>query len=144
MSAGLPCRSSCATAAPTSPSSRASPTRSSPTANRRAPCSASRPPSAPAAPQIRVEVNRVKAQTLHVSVDQVFTTLATYLGSTYIEQFNKFGRVFQVYAQADAPFRLRPRDIDKLEVRNQQGHMIPLGTVVDISPTVGPSLIIAL
>ena len=67
-----------------------------------------------AAPQIRVEVNRVKAQTLHVSVDQVFNTLATYLGSTYIEQFNKFGRVFQVYAQADAPFRLRPRDIDKL------------------------------
>ncbi|MGO9700017.1 MAG: efflux RND transporter permease subunit [Xanthobacteraceae bacterium] len=94
-----------------------------------------------AAPQIRVEVNRVKAQTLHVSVDQVFATLATYLGSTYIEQFNKFGRVFQVYAQADAPFRLRPGDINKLEVRNQQGHMIPLGTVVDISPTVGPSLI---
>jgi hydrophobic/amphiphilic exporter-1 (mainly G- bacteria), HAE1 family len=94
-----------------------------------------------AAPQIRVEVNRVKAQTLHVSVDQVFATLSTYLGSTYIEQFNKFGRVFQVYAQADAPFRLRPRDIENLEVRNQQGHMIPLGTVIDITPAVGPSLI---
>jgi len=94
-----------------------------------------------AAPQLRVEVNRVKAQTLHVSVDQVFATLSTYLGSTYIEQFNKFGRVFQVYAQADAPFRLRPRDIENLQVRNQQGHMIPLGTVVDITPAVGPSLI---
>jgi hydrophobic/amphiphilic exporter-1 (mainly G- bacteria), HAE1 family len=94
-----------------------------------------------AAPQLRVEVDRVKAQTLHVPVDQVFGTLATYLGSTYIEQFNKFGRVFQVYAQADAPFRLRPRDIDNLQVRNQQGHMIPLGTLVNITPTVGPSLI---
>jgi hydrophobic/amphiphilic exporter-1 (mainly G- bacteria), HAE1 family len=93
------------------------------------------------APQLRVEVNRVKAQTLHVSVDQVFATLATYFGSTYIEQFNKFGRVFQVYAQADAPFRLRPRDIENLQVRNQQGSMVPLGTLVDISPTVGPPLI---
>ncbi len=93
------------------------------------------------APQLRVEVNRVKAQTFHVSVDQVFSTLATYLGSTYIEQFNRFGRVFQVYAQADAPFRLRPRDIENLQVRNQEGNMVPLGTVVDITPTVGPPLI---
>ena len=93
------------------------------------------------APQLRIEVNRVKAQTLHVSVDQVFSTLATYLGSTYVEQFNKFGRVFQVYAQADAPFRLRPRDIENLEVRNQEGKMVPLGTVVELTPTVGPPLI---
>ena len=93
------------------------------------------------APQLRVEVNRVKAQTLHVSVDQVFATLATYFGSTYVEEFNKFGRVFQVYAQADAPFRLRLRDIDNLQVRNQQGNMIPLGTIVEISPTVGPPLV---
>src|SRR6202790_1341275 len=70
-----------------------------------------------AAPQLRVEVDRVKAQTLYVSVDQVFATLATYLGSTYVVQFNKFGRVFQVYAQADATFRLRPRDIENLSVR---------------------------
>jgi hydrophobic/amphiphilic exporter-1 (mainly G- bacteria), HAE1 family len=93
------------------------------------------------APQVRVEVNRVKAQTLHVPVDQVFATLATYFGSTYIEQFNKFGRVFQVYAQADAPFRLRPRDIENLRVRNQQGNMIPLGTLVDMAPAVGAPLI---
>ena len=97
------------------------------------------------APQLRVEVDRVKAQTLHVSVDQVFSTLATYLGSTYVVQFNKFGRVFQVYAQADATFRLRPRDIvENLSVRNQQGNMVPLGTVAAITPTVGAPLIIAL
>jgi HAE1 family hydrophobic/amphiphilic exporter-1 len=94
-----------------------------------------------AAPQLRVDVDRVKAQTLHVSVDQVFATLATYFGSSYVVQFNRFGRVFQVYAQADAQFRLRPRDIENLTVRNQQGDMIPLGTLAAIVPTVGPSLI---
>jgi hydrophobic/amphiphilic exporter-1 (mainly G- bacteria), HAE1 family len=93
------------------------------------------------APQIRIDVDRVKAQTLHVSIDQVFSTLATYLGSDYVAQFNKFGRVFQVYAQADAQYRLRPRDIENLSVRNQQGEMIPLGTMIKIEPTVGAPLI---
>jgi HAE1 family hydrophobic/amphiphilic exporter-1 len=93
------------------------------------------------APQLRVEVDRVKAETLHVSVDQVFSTLATYFGSTYVVQFNKFGRVFQVYAQADAQFRLRPRDIENLSVRNQQGNMIPLGTLASITPIAGAPLI---
>jgi hydrophobic/amphiphilic exporter-1 (mainly G- bacteria), HAE1 family len=93
------------------------------------------------APQIRIDVDRVKAQTLHVSIDQVFATLATYLGSDYVGQFNKFGRVFQVYAQADAQFRLRPRDIEDLSVRNQQGEMIPLGTMLKIETAVGAPLI---
>ena len=93
------------------------------------------------APQLRIEVDRVKAQTVGVSVDQVFSTLATYLGSTYVVQFNKFGRVFQVYAQADSQFRLRPRDIANLAVRNQAGAMIPLGTLASIAPAVGAPLI---
>jgi hydrophobic/amphiphilic exporter-1 (mainly G- bacteria), HAE1 family len=93
------------------------------------------------APQVRVDVDRVKAETVHVSVDQVFATLATYFGSTYVQQFNKFGRVFQVYAQADARFRVRPRDIENLYVRNEQGSMIPLGTLVTLTPAVGPPLI---
>ena len=93
------------------------------------------------APQIRIDVDRVKAQTVHVSIDQVFSTLATYFGSSYVGQFNKFGRVFQIYAQADAQFRLRARDIDTLYVRNQQGSMIPLGTLVKITPVVGTPLI---
>ena len=93
------------------------------------------------APQLRIDVDRVKAQTLHVSIDQVFSTLATYLGSDYVAQFNKFGRVFQVYAQADAQFRLRPRDIENLSVRNQQGDMVPLGTIISIEPAVGAPLI---
>ena len=93
------------------------------------------------APQLRIDVDRVKAQTLHVSIDQVFSTLATYLGSNYVAQFNKFGRVFQVYAQADAQFRLRPRDIENLSVRNAQGDMIPLGTMLKIESVVGAPLI---
>jgi hydrophobic/amphiphilic exporter-1 (mainly G- bacteria), HAE1 family len=93
------------------------------------------------APQFRIDIDRVKVETLHVSVNQVFSTLSTYLGSDYVSQFNKFGRVFQVYAQADARFRLRPRDIENLSMRNQQGEMVPLGTIVKIEPVVGAPLI---
>src|SRR6202048_2891228 len=75
-------------------------------------------------PQFDVEVDRIKTQTLHVTTDQVFSTLASYLGSTYVNQFNKFGRTFQVYAQTSPQFRLTPRDIGKLMVRNSQGDMI--------------------
>ncbi len=92
-------------------------------------------------PQFDVEVDRIKTQTLHVTTDQIFSTLSSYMGSSFVNQFNKFGRTFQVYAQADAQFRLTPRDIEKLMVRNSQGDMIPLGTVARITPTVGPSLI---
>jgi HAE1 family hydrophobic/amphiphilic exporter-1 len=92
-------------------------------------------------PQFDVEVDRIKTQTLHVTTDQVFSTLASYLGSSYVNQFNKFGRVFQVYAQADPQFRLTTRDIANMMVRNQNGDMIPIGTVARITPSVGPSLI---
>jgi hydrophobic/amphiphilic exporter-1 (mainly G- bacteria), HAE1 family len=92
-------------------------------------------------PQLDVEVDRIKTQTLHVTTDQVFSTLASYLGSSYVNQFNKFGRVFQVYAQADSQFRLTTRDIANMMVRNQNGDMIPIGTVAKITPSVGPSLI---
>jgi hydrophobic/amphiphilic exporter-1 (mainly G- bacteria), HAE1 family len=92
-------------------------------------------------PQFDVEIDRVKTQTLQVTTDQIFSTLSSYMGSTYVNQFNKFGRTFQVYAQADSQFRLSQRDIEKLMVRNSQGDMIPLGTVARITPAVGPSLI---
>ncbi|WP_407150074.1 efflux RND transporter permease subunit [Bradyrhizobium sp. ORS 86] len=92
-------------------------------------------------PQFDVEVDRIKTQTLHVTPDQIFSTLSSYLGASYVNQFNKFGRVFQVYTQADAPYRLTLRDIENLMVRNSNGDMIPLGTVAKITPSVGPSLI---
>src|SRR6266508_1037036 len=91
-------------------------------------------------PQLTVEVDRVKTQTVGVSLDQVFSALAGYLGSSYVDQFNKFGRVFQIYVQGDSQFRLRPEDLQNLNVRNKDGNMIPLGTLVKITPTVGPSL----
>lgn len=92
-------------------------------------------------PQFDVEVDRIKTQTLHVTTDQIFQTLSSYMGSTFVNQFNKFGRTFQVYAQADAQYRLTPRDIANMMVRNSTGDMIPLGTVAKITPSVGPSLI---
>src|SRR6266403_1994492 len=92
-------------------------------------------------PQYRLEVDRVKTEALQVSLDQVFSALAGYLGSTYVNQFNQFGRVFQVYVQADSQSRLRLEDIENMFVRNKDGQMIPLGTLVTITPTVGPSLI---
>ncbi|MBA2127326.1 hydrophobe/amphiphile efflux-1 family RND transporter [Hyphomicrobium methylovorum] len=93
------------------------------------------------APQYRIEIDREKIQTLLLTTDQVFQTLASYFGSTYVNQFNKFGRVFQVYVQGDEKFRMTPNDILTLKVRNQNGDMIPLGTVLTITPSVGPSLI---
>src|ERR1700722_12892823 len=92
-------------------------------------------------PQFDVEIERTKTQTLHVTTDQVFSTLASYLGSSYVNQFTKFGRTFQVYTQADSQYRLTLRDMENLMVRNQQGDMVPLGTLASITPSVGPSLI---
>ncbi len=92
-------------------------------------------------PQLDVDVDRIKTQTLHVTTDQIFSTLSSYLGSSYVNQFTKFGRTFQVYTQAEAQFRLTPRDIENLMVRNSQGDMVPIGTVATITQSVGPSLI---
>jgi HAE1 family hydrophobic/amphiphilic exporter-1 len=94
-----------------------------------------------AAPQYKVTIDREKVQTLLLTTDQVFQTLASYLGSSYVDQFNKFGRVFQIYVQGDTQFRMNVDDILHLKVRNQNGDMIPLGTVLTITPSIGPSLI---
>ncbi|WP_342725062.1 multidrug efflux RND transporter permease subunit [Bradyrhizobium sp. B097] len=92
-------------------------------------------------PQFDVQVDRVKTETLHVTTDQIFSTLSSYLGASYVNQFTKFGRTFQVYTQADAQYRLTLRDIENMMVRNSNGDMVPLGTVAKITPSVGPSLI---
>jgi len=92
-------------------------------------------------PQFDIEIDRVKTQTLRVTTDQVFQTLSSYMGGSFVNQFNKFGRTFQVYAQADSQFRVTTRDLENLMVRNQNGDMIPIGTVAKITPAVGPSLI---
>jgi HAE1 family hydrophobic/amphiphilic exporter-1 len=92
-------------------------------------------------PQMTVAVNRTKAEELGISTGQVFQTLATYVGSSFVGQINKFGLTFQVYAQADASARLTPADIEALPVRAGNGTMVPLGTVADITPSTGPALV---
>ncbi len=94
-----------------------------------------------AVPQVEVLVDRSKAEALGVSVGDVFATLSEYVGSSYVNQFNKFGRTFQVYVQADSRFRLNMDDILQLTVRGRGGQMVPLGAVVRVRPTVGPALI---
>jgi multidrug efflux pump len=89
-------------------------------------------------PQLFAHLDRTKAQQLGVDVREVFDTMQAYLGSVYINDFNRFGRTYQVIAQADTPFRSRPEDIAQLKVRNGDGEMVPLGSVVNVSETTGP------
>jgi HAE1 family hydrophobic/amphiphilic exporter-1 len=93
------------------------------------------------APQLRLDIDRTKAAALHVALGDVFQTLSGYLGSSYVNQIVKFGRVFQVYVQADSQFRARPDDIRKLWLRNSDGDMIPLSTLVEVHRVVAPPLI---
>jgi len=93
------------------------------------------------APQIFVGVNRIKAETLGITVGQLFSALSDYVGSNYVGQITKFGHVFQIYAQADAKYRANVEDIRNLKVKAGDGTMTPIGTVVDIKEVQGPSLI---
>ncbi len=93
-------------------------------------------------PQLFVDVDRVKAKSMNVALSDVNDTLQTYLGSLYVNDFNRFGRTYQVTAQADANFRLRAEDIGKLKTRNAAGDMVPLGTLVDVHETTGPDKVI--
>jgi len=89
-------------------------------------------------PQIRADVNRVKAKEHGVALNDVFETLQVYLGSMYVNDFNRFGRTYQVIAQADASFRSKAEDILRLQTRNQNGEMLPLGSIVQVTQSYGP------
>jgi len=93
-------------------------------------------------PQIKLDVDRIKAKTMRVPLSDVFDTLQIYLGSLYVNDFNLFGRTYQVTAQADAPFRREPRDILDLKTRNAEGQMVPLSTLLKVENTTGPDRII--
>jgi len=93
-------------------------------------------------PQIFVDVDRVKAKSMNVTLGDVNDTLQTYLGSLYVNDFNRFGRTYQVTAQADANFRLHSEDIQKLKTRNAAGDMVPLGALVEVRETTGPDKVI--
>jgi multidrug efflux pump len=93
-------------------------------------------------PQLNVNLDRVKAKQLGVDITDVFDTMQIYLGSLYVNDFNQFGRVFQVRAQADAPFRSSAADIGQLKTRNAAGEMVPLSSLVTVSPTYGPEMVV--
>ncbi len=95
----------------------------------------------PGAPQVAVTVDRDRAETLRVSVGDVFDALSSYLGSTYVNEFYKYGQVFQVYMQADSKYRLHPDDLLNLYVRSQDNQMVPIGAVAHLSSTLAPPLI---
>jgi HAE1 family hydrophobic/amphiphilic exporter-1 len=95
----------------------------------------------PDAPHVALTVDRARAETLRVSVGDVFATLTDYVGSTYVNQFNKFGLSLQVYVQADSQYRLHPDDLLNLYVRSQDGQMVPIGAVAHLGPVVAPPLI---
>ena len=92
-------------------------------------------------PQLFLEIDRVRAQILNVPIGAIFEALSINLGSAYVNDFNAFGRLFQVRAQADEQFRLNESDIRNLRVRSATGALVPLGTLVTVRETAGPSLV---
>ena len=92
-------------------------------------------------PQLFVDVDRYRVKTYGVPLQTVFSTLQANLGSAYVNDFNIFGRTWRVQVQADQQFRSKVSDIDRLEVRNAAGDMIPMGTLAQVRDTVGPSVI---
>ncbi len=92
-------------------------------------------------PQIYLDIDRTKAQILNVPIGNIFETLQFNLGTAYVNDFNAFGRVYQVRAQADREFRLTPDDIARLRVRSATGALVPLGTLVEIRDSTGADLV---
>ncbi|MEW6356722.1 MAG: multidrug efflux RND transporter permease subunit [Planctomycetota bacterium] len=94
------------------------------------------------APQLFADVDRVKAKTLDIPLQWVFNTMQAYLGSTYVNDFNLFGRTDQVRVQADSMFRARVTDFNRLYVRNNSGQMVPLTTLMKVEDRLGPPYIL--
>jgi HAE1 family hydrophobic/amphiphilic exporter-1 len=92
-------------------------------------------------PQLNLNVDRTEAATFNVAVGNVFDTLQSYLGSSYVNQFTKFGHTFTVFAQAEDKFRLTPENVLDYYVKSQTGDMVPLGAVASVSPAAGPNII---
>jgi len=89
-------------------------------------------------PQVYADIDRTKAEMLGVPISRFFDTLTTYMGSTYVNDFNILGRTYRVTAQADNPFRLSIRDVENLRTRSTASQMVPLGAVATFSDTTGP------
>jgi HAE1 family hydrophobic/amphiphilic exporter-1 len=92
-------------------------------------------------PQLFADIDRTKVKTLGIPLNSLFGTLQAYLGSAYVNDFNKFGRTWQVRVQADQRFRHEADDIERLDVRNDKGEMVPVGTFTNVEETFGPQIV---
>jgi len=92
-------------------------------------------------PQLYLNIDRTKAESLQVQPSSIFDTLQAYLGSSFVNFFNRFNQVFQVYVQADAAYRLQPDDLRHLYVRNQNGEMVPLNALIEVKQAQGTELV---
>jgi HAE1 family hydrophobic/amphiphilic exporter-1 len=92
-------------------------------------------------PQLYLDIDRTKVRSFQVAVNDVFQTLTAFLGSSFVNLFNKYNQVYQVYIQAENGSRLNPEDISNLNVRNGLGEMVPLGTLINVRDSEGPELI---
>ena len=92
-------------------------------------------------PQLNLTVDKEKAKVMNVPVNSIYTTLQSLFGSSYINDFNKFGKSYRVIIQADAKYRANKEDISKVYVKSNSGNMVPLGTLVSVSPTQGPDVV---
>ena len=93
------------------------------------------------APQLFMDIDRTKVRSMGVSLDDLNQTLTIYLGSSYVNNFNAFGRYWQVNIQAEGTFRNRVDDLNQIKVRNDRGEMAPLGTLVNVSDITGPVMV---
>ncbi len=92
-------------------------------------------------PQLFADVDRTKAKQMGVNLSDVYETMQTYLGSLYVNDFNRFGRTFQVIVQADADYRAKAEDIGRLKIRNNKGQMVPLAAIMTVQPAFGPGAV---
>ena len=92
-------------------------------------------------PQVIVKIEEEKAMAQGVEIAEIYSTLAAQFGATYINDFNKYGRVYRVYMQADAPYRATMSDLSKIYVKNKQGKMVPISSVITTENIVGPYLL---
>lgn len=96
----------------------------------------------PAVPQLFADVDRERVKDLGIPLQDVFSTMSGYLSAAYVNDFNLFGRTWQVSVSADTQFRSRPEDIARLDVRSPEGRMIPLGSLLTVTETMGPDRVV--
>ncbi|AEG94625.1 efflux RND transporter permease subunit [Ramlibacter tataouinensis] len=92
-------------------------------------------------PQLMANVDRAKAKQMGINLTDIYDSMQAYLGSLYVNDFNRFGKTYQVILQADAGYRAKAEDIANLKVRNSRGEMVPLGSVLTVQPSFGPGTV---